>query len=138
MLEIINDDDPAAMREYAPSHFSPQFLKQTSVDELIDFFLSVKVESGGLDVAAVLKPEMEGEVNLLLRTREGKHFIRMVAFETAQKITDFFFCSERVLSSAAMPFRHSVSERSSILSGRCIRSMTLRRPVRTLSSFDLF
>jgi D-alanyl-D-alanine carboxypeptidase len=90
MLQAINDATAETLRNFALTHFSERFLQDTPVDQLTDRFQKMKTESGGLDVAVVLKPEMAGQANMLLRTRTGHHFVRIVAFEDAGKIGDFF------------------------------------------------
>lgn len=91
MLKVLNHGDATAIREFSLAHFSKRFRAETSLDEVMALFQKARAESGGLEVAAVLKPEMEGETNLLLRTLEGNHFVRMVEFEKEGKISDFFF-----------------------------------------------
>jgi len=78
------------LRDFASTHFAERFLQDTPVDKVVDHFQEMKSESGGIDVALVLKPEMAGQANLLLRTRTGHHFVRIVAFEDGGRITDFF------------------------------------------------
>ena len=90
MLLVINSGDHGAMREFGLSHFSERFLKETPIDELLDFFEKARAQSGGLDIAKVLVPEMSGQANLLLRSRQGNHFVRLVAFEKDGKLTDIF------------------------------------------------
>jgi len=90
MLQVINEGSPRALRDFASTHFAERFLQDTPVDKVVDHFQEMKSESGGIDVALVLKPEMAGQANLLLRTRTGHHFVRIVAFEDGGRITDFF------------------------------------------------
>jgi D-alanyl-D-alanine carboxypeptidase len=90
MLQVLNNGDPAAMRDFGLNHFSERFLKQTPIDELLDFFEKARTQSGGLDIGKVLPPEMPGQANLLLRSRRGNHFVRLVAFEKDGKLTDIF------------------------------------------------
>jgi CubicO group peptidase (beta-lactamase class C family) len=90
MLRVINGGDPVAAREFALSCFSERFLRENPVDEVVAFFQKVNAQSGGLEVAQVLAPEMPGQANLLLRTLAGNHFVRLVAFAKNGKLTDFF------------------------------------------------
>jgi CubicO group peptidase (beta-lactamase class C family) len=90
MLQAINTGNRAASREFALAHFSERALKETPIDELLDFFETARAQSGGLDIAKVLPPEMSGQANLLLRSRQGNHFVRLVAFEKDGKLTDIF------------------------------------------------
>ena len=90
MLRVLNNGDPAVARQFALASFSDRFLQETPVDEVVAFFQKANAQSGGLDVAKVLAPEMPGQANLLLRTRKGNHFIRLVAWEKDGKLTDFF------------------------------------------------
>jgi len=90
MLQVINEGSARALRDFASTHFAERFLQDTPVDKVVDHFQEMKSESGGIDVALVLKPEMAGQANLLLRTRTGHHFVRIVAFEDGGRITDFF------------------------------------------------
>jgi CubicO group peptidase (beta-lactamase class C family) len=90
MLQAMNDASAEALRNFALTHFSERFLQDTPVDQLTDRFQKMKTESGGLDVAVVLKPEMAGQANMLLRTGTGHHFVRILVFEDAGKIADFF------------------------------------------------
>jgi CubicO group peptidase (beta-lactamase class C family) len=90
LLDIIYGDDGAAAREFTRAHFSEKALQGTSIDEIVTLFHKIKLQSGGLDVVKVLPPEMPGQANLLLRTREGNHFVRLVIFSKDGKLTDFF------------------------------------------------
>jgi CubicO group peptidase (beta-lactamase class C family) len=90
MVQVINDGDDVAQRNFASTHFSERFLRDTPVDRLVDHFRKMKTQSGGIDVSRVLKPEMPGQANMLLQTRTGHHFVRVVAFEDSGKIGDYF------------------------------------------------
>lgn len=90
MLQVINNGDHAAMREFGLAHFTDRFLKETPIDELLDFFEKARTQSGGLDIAKVLPPEMPGQANLLLRSHQGSHFVRLLAFEKDGKLSDIF------------------------------------------------
>jgi CubicO group peptidase (beta-lactamase class C family) len=90
MLRVINGGDPVAGREFAVASFSEHFLQETPVDEVVAFFQQAHAQSGGLEVTQVLPPEMPGQANLLLRTRTGNHFVRLVAFGKSGKLTDLF------------------------------------------------
>jgi CubicO group peptidase (beta-lactamase class C family) len=90
MLRVLNSSDRAAARQFALTSFSERFLRETPADEVVAFFQKANEQSGGLEIARVLTPEMPGEANLLLRTRKGNHFVRLVAFGKEGKLTDFF------------------------------------------------
>jgi CubicO group peptidase (beta-lactamase class C family) len=90
MLKVINNGDPAEGRQFGLTRCSDHFLKETPIDELLDFFQKARAQSGGLEIARVLTPEMPGQANFLLRTRSGNHFVRLVAFEKDGKLSDLF------------------------------------------------
>jgi CubicO group peptidase (beta-lactamase class C family) len=90
LLAVINADDAAAAAEFARGHFSERALQETPVEEIVALFRKMKAQSGGLDIAKVLPPEMPGQANLLLRSRTGPHFVRLVVFTRDGKLTDFF------------------------------------------------
>jgi CubicO group peptidase (beta-lactamase class C family) len=60
------------------------------VDNIVSLFQKIRTQSGGLELVKALPPEMRGQANLLLSTRKGNHFVRLVVFTRDGKLTDFF------------------------------------------------
>lgn len=90
LVAAINEGDPTSRRAFIRSHFSERALQEMSPEEMLVLFEKMREQSGGLDIARVLVPEMPGQANLMLRTRNGKHFVRLVVFSQGGKLTDFF------------------------------------------------
>jgi D-alanyl-D-alanine carboxypeptidase len=90
MLAVINDGTGDTLRDFVRTNFSELTLQGTPVEQVVALFQTMRKQSGGLDIVKVLPPEMPGQANLLLRTRQGKHFLRLVLFATGIRINDFF------------------------------------------------
>src|SRR5262245_9124967 len=77
LVDAVNSGDKLIQQAFATSRISESALKETPPEEWISLFQRLFKQSNGLEVVRVT-PEGSDVLNIIVRTRTGKHCARFV------------------------------------------------------------
>ena len=88
-IDAVNTGDKVAQQNFVTSRFSESSLKNTPVEAWLDLLQKLYKQSSGLEVVSA-SPEGESVLNIIVRSRQGEHWARLVLISQSDKLSAIF------------------------------------------------